>query len=208
LRAAAERVIVGQTPIVRLTMRIIPLEYRTFWRRFWAGWIDGLVLWPMFFLNRWIWAHVSSVAVLGFWHVVHTNLWLVYSVIGHAVWGQTVGKRITGVKVMQVSRERLGLKRALLRDAPWWAIGILGLVAEFPIVMTGVNPTHEKDRGTLGQIFMWGGMAWFALELATMLLNQKRRAVHDLIAGSVVVRVGPAVTQPAAGREATVTVGR
>ena len=52
------------------------------------------------------------VAVLGLWHVLNANLWLVYSAIGHAVWGQTVGKRITGVKVMQVSGGRLGLKRA------------------------------------------------------------------------------------------------
>lgn len=187
-------------------MRTIPIEYRTFWRRFWAGWIDGVVFLPIFFLNRWIWSHVSSVAVLGFWHVLHMNMWLAYSVIGHGVWGQTVGKRIAGVKVMQMSRERLGLKRALLRDAPWWAIGILGLVADCPKVMAGVNPAHVKNPGTLGQIFMWAGTAWFVLELATMLLNPKRRAVHDLIAGSLVVRVGPTVTQPAAGRDASVTV--
>jgi uncharacterized RDD family membrane protein YckC len=184
-----------------MTMPTIPLEYRTFWRRFWAGWIDGVVFLPIVLLNRWIWAHVSSVAVLGLWHVLHMNLWFAYTVIGHAVWGQTVGKRITGVKVMQMSRERLGLKRALLRDSPWLAIGVLGLVADFPKVMAGTNPAHVKDPGTLGLIFMWGGMAWFVLELGTMLLNQKRRAVHDLIAGSVVVRVGAAVAQPAAGGE-------
>ena len=70
---------------------------------------------------------------------------------------------------------------------------IAKLVADFPRVMAGVNPAHIKDRGTLGQILVWGGMAWFVLELATMLLNYKRRALHDLIAGSVVVCVGPAV---------------
>jgi uncharacterized RDD family membrane protein YckC len=128
------------------------------------------------------------------------NLWIAYSVVGHGVWGQTVGKRITRVKVVQTSRERLGLKRALLRDGPWWAIGVLGLVADYPKVMAGINPAHVKDHGTLGLIFMWGGMVWFVLELATMFLNRKRRAVHDLIAGSVVVRLG-AVIQPAGRSE-------
>jgi uncharacterized RDD family membrane protein YckC len=33
--------------------------------------------------------------------------------------------------------------------------------------------------------------AWLGLELLTMLTNSKRRALHDLIAGSVVVRVDP-----------------
>src|SRR3954466_10513445 len=97
-------------------MQTISPKYRTFWRRFWTGWIDAVVFLPIFLVNQWVWAHVSSVTVLGFWHVLNANLWLVYSVIGHAVWGQTLGKRVTGIKVMQVSGGRLGLKRALLRD--------------------------------------------------------------------------------------------
>jgi uncharacterized RDD family membrane protein YckC len=32
-------------------------------------------------------------------------------------------------------------------------------------------------------------LAWFTLEIVTMLSNRKRRAVHDFIAGSVVMRV-------------------
>jgi len=187
-------------------MQTISPTYQTFWRRFWAGAIDGVVFFPIFLVNRWVWSHVSSVAVLGFWHVLNASLWLVYSVIGHAVWGQTVGKRVTGVKVMQLSGDPLGLKRALLRDAASWVIAIVNVAGDFPKVMVGINPAHIKDRGTVGQILVWGAMAWFVLELATMLLNDKRRAVHDLIAGAVVVRVGPAVTEPAARREAAVTV--
>ena len=38
---------------------------------------------------------------------------------------------------------------------------------------------------------------WFMLEIITMLLNEKRRALHDLIAGTVVVR-----TQIDAGQSA------
>jgi hypothetical protein len=33
--------------------------------------------------------------------------------------------------------------------------------------------------------------AWGGLEIVTMLTNRKRRALHDIIAGSVVVRVAP-----------------
>ena len=32
-------------------------------------------------------------------------------------------------------------------------------------------------------------VGWFVLEITTMLANQKRRALHDLIAGTVVIRV-------------------
>jgi uncharacterized RDD family membrane protein YckC len=34
----------------------------------------------------------------------------------------------------------------------------------------------------------WLATLWFLLEIATMLTNEKRRAVHDFIAGSVVIR--------------------
>src|ERR1044071_7708561 len=113
-------------------MSTIPPEYRTFWRRLWTGWIDAVVLLPILALDRWIWAHVASAGLLFLWHALHMNLGIAYTVIGHAIWGQTVGKRITGVKVMQVSGERLGLKRALLRESPWLAIGVFGLAADFP----------------------------------------------------------------------------
>ena len=39
---------------------------------------------------------------------------------------------------------------------------------------------------------------WFVLEIITMLLNKKRRALHDLIAGTVVVRTSIAEDHPAA----------
>ena len=47
---------------------------------------------------------------------------------------------------------------------------------------------------------------WFVLEIITMLLNKKRRALHDLIAGTVVVRTSidenhPAVLAPSPPEE-------
>lgn len=34
----------------------------------------------------------------------------------------------------------------------------------------------------------WIALGWFLVEIVSMLTNERRRAVHDLIAGSVVVR--------------------
>jgi uncharacterized RDD family membrane protein YckC len=36
---------------------------------------------------------------------------------------------------------------------------------------------------------VYAGGLWFLAEVVTMLTNEKRRALHDWIAGSVVVRV-------------------
>ncbi|MFL6264288.1 MAG: hypothetical protein ACJ76Y_31765 [Thermoanaerobaculia bacterium] len=40
----------------------------------------------------------------------------------------------------------------------------------------------------MARLLALGGLAWFLLEVTTALTNQKRRALHDLIAGTVVVR--------------------
>jgi uncharacterized RDD family membrane protein YckC len=38
---------------------------------------------------------------------------------------------------------------------------------------------------------LWSSLAWWILEVATMLSHSKRRALHDFIAGTVVMRVTP-----------------
>ena len=38
-------------------------------------------------------------------------------------------------------------------------------------------------------ILVLAGLGWFLLEIGTTFINPKRRAVHDLIANTVVVRV-------------------
>jgi uncharacterized RDD family membrane protein YckC len=50
---------------------------------------------------------------------------------------------------------------------------------------------HISDKGLQTFPGVWPfaiiAFSWFLLELITMLTNKKRRAVHDYIAGSVVV---------------------
>ena len=46
-----------------------------------------------------------------------------------------------------------------------------------------------ENVNTVNWIISFSGLAWFLIEVITMLANNKRRALHDFIAGSVVVRV-------------------
>jgi len=38
-------------------------------------------------------------------------------------------------------------------------------------------------------VLAFAGLGWFLLEVITMLTNSKRRAIHDLIAKTVVMKV-------------------
>jgi len=119
-------------------------------RRFWAGVADGLIvgLLPALLL----WADLPWRASIGF--VVGVT----YSIVGVAVWGTTLGKRLLGLAVVDVrTGGRPTWAAAAIRVAP----AVVGLV---PYV------------GSL-TVFTYLPLLW----------RDDRRAVHDLLAGTVVV---------------------
>ena len=50
------------------------------------------------------------------------------------------------------------------------------------------NKGFPSDMNIMLKAFLSISLLWFLLELITMLTNKKRRAIHDYIAGSVVIR--------------------
>ena len=167
----------------------VPEQYQTFWPRFWAGWIDVLVLLPLWPVDYWIQAAAKSPYVLAPWFVLYAFVFDVYSVAMHARYGQTVGKMITGVKVLDLSGGKLSLRQALLRDSVPILLNVLAVADGLPQVLAGSNPYDALEFTWLLQLQIYASSLWFAAELLTMLLNSKRRAVHDFIAHSLVVRL-------------------
>jgi uncharacterized RDD family membrane protein YckC len=70
----------------------------------------------------------------------------------------------------------------------------VGVLVGLPDVAHGKSPYPDAAAGFAGLriidfVMIWSMSAWGILEVATMLLNSKRRALHDFIAGTVVMRV-------------------
>ena len=163
-------------------------KYHTFWNRFLAIFIDGMILKPL----EWMDAHVLSGAIdsLGImaWGLFYSVIGIVYYVAMHVRYGQTIGKTIAKVKVLDVSEEGyLSIKQACLRDI--LPILLVPISIYIYIQFAFYNQTWEG----LGESswFLYFGFAmfgWVLLEMISMLFNDKRRAIHDFIAGSVVVK--------------------
>jgi uncharacterized RDD family membrane protein YckC len=165
-------------------------QYRTFWRRFWAGVIDALVLWPLLWVDEAIGARTGSAPLLVLWSVFYSLSGVAYTIVLHGRYGQTIGKVILGVKVLDVSGSRLSMKQAVLRDSVLLVLVLGGLVVDLPSIAAGRNPYADGVELTTVQLILLNAtLAWFVVELVTMLSNARRRALHDFIAGSVVVRV-------------------
>jgi uncharacterized RDD family membrane protein YckC len=172
-------------------------RYRTAWRRLWAGLADGVVFLPLGWLDEWIWSAISTPLVLVPWFVSYSMSIVAYSVVLHWRWGQTLGKRLTGVRVYDVSGGALSLRQAAMRDVLPLVLNTVGVLLDLPLVAQGRSPYQEAAAlGASGlspfHVFvLWSSLGWFILEVLTMLSSAKRRALHDFIAGTVVMRLSP-----------------
>lgn len=123
------------------------------------------------------------------WSVVFYSSYWLYSVLLHARFGQTLGKMAAGVRVLNVSEERLpSLRQAFMRDVGYIVLNVTALIYVIYLILVS-KYGNIADVATLpNQIIGWAGLGWFGLEVVTMLTNRKRRAFHDYIAGTVVIK--------------------
>jgi uncharacterized RDD family membrane protein YckC len=164
-------------------------RYQTFWPRFWAGWIDSLLLIPFMGVD-WLVQQVAEAPVLlALWFVLYTYAYDIYSVTMHAKYGQTLGKMAMGIRVLSASEAKLSFRQALLRDAVPIFLASVSVINWAPRIFSGARQFGDNFELTwVDEVSIFGSLIWFVAELATMLTNSKRRAIHDFIAGSVVVR--------------------
>ncbi|HEY4416361.1 MAG TPA: RDD family protein [Verrucomicrobiae bacterium] len=176
---------------------MIEQKYSTFWPRFGAGIVDGLVFIPVDWLGSFVYSHLTSVFILVPVYIINTSAFLVYSIWMHARYGQTLGKMVTKVIVLDASERPLSLRQAVLRDILDVVVLPIGLATNIPKIIYGVDtysPTHQAT--TIEVVILYSTLGWFVIEILTMLTNRKRRALHDFIAGSVVIRKPDPALEP------------
>lgn len=189
--------------------RTFPLaeRYSTFGPRFWTGSVDSCVLWPLGFITTVLLSVNIPRIVAAVLVMVESLAWLIYTVVMHARYGQTVGKMVTKVRVVDFRTEGgISWRQAWLREGIPMALSLGFLGWEISLMLTGRLSPGAVASGevlTVSKRF-WLLTAlpglWFVAEVLTMLTNEKRRAIHDFIAGTVVVRTNTegSIAQPGA----------
>ncbi|MCD4743504.1 MAG: RDD family protein [Desulfobacteraceae bacterium] len=161
-------------------------KYLTFWPRFWAPTIDSLVLWIPTSLLPYLIFQIFDLerksTFLLYCFVVF--IYYFYGIYFHGTYGATIGKMITKVKVVDsITEESITFKQAFIRDS----IAILLSIIFVIYVFFADNSGNDIDVNSSFYIFLIPGL-WFLAEVITMLTNRRRRALHDYIAGTVVIR--------------------
>ncbi len=164
------------------------LKYAGFWRRLGAALIDVFIfipLYPSLFSGCTHWKTL-------FLESLGTGLlYTFYVVYCHGRWGQTLGKKITRIRVTKLDGTRINWRIAFLRYFVDFAFTILSFVVstatflsitDFNSVVCGVQP----DIGYVDLVSLaW--IIWICSDLAVLLFNKKKRAIHDFIAHTVVI---------------------
>ena len=168
---------------------INPDKYNTFWKRLLAGLVDTIIFIPFmigdFFINQ-----SDNIILFISWRLISIICWMTYIVIGHGKYGQTIGKKVMQIKVLDIDEEKtIGYLRAFIRESVWTIAEILGMsYLAYAAYTTKVN-NKELIKLVYEDYMSYTTLLWFSLELFTMMFNAKRRAVHDYIARSVVIKL-------------------
>lgn len=176
------------------------LRYAGFWPRLGSLMLDFFILLPWAAL--WFWAeHYRLFEVYAL--VPNVLFGLFYYVYLVRRFGGTPGKLIVGIKIRKLNGESVGYREAFLRYFPDFVFGLLVSVALlFPLLHMSDAEYHslsftQRSRRMIElapswyKPLQWTQGVWFWSELIVLLTNRKRRALHDFIAGTVVVHTSP-----------------
>lgn len=154
-------------------------RYHTFGPRFWSPSIDSALLWPVTVLLPLILSYIFP-GLQRYFQLLATLAFYAYSIYFHGTYGGTIGKLKCNIQVVDAKTELpIGYVHAFKRDA-------------IPLFFSVAILIQQISAGDESLLSLWSPstifLLWFLAEIITMLTNQKRRAIHDFIAGTVVVR--------------------
>lgn len=188
-------------------MEFLPLEmhqngilkpvYAGFGKRFLAAIIDFILLMVCAFFIVKLQTISLPLAILSF--AISSFLFAFYNTIFNARYGGTLGKLIVGVRVTHPDGTQIGWKEAFMRSIVDVFISIIMFGLQV-YAISKVNPNEYLAAGIGGRSMMlislypfWykyfnpASQIWYWSEMVVLLFNKRKRAIHDYIAGTVVI---------------------
>lgn len=158
-----------------------------FWRRVGAFFIDGLAVGVLGLLLGLVIGDVLA-GMGGYERFIGFAIALAYGLLNSRLTGgRTPGKYLLGIRVADLSGDPISIPRALLRQT----------VFSVPFFLNGA-PFDEQTLlsffGVVLSVLIFGGM--FAIIYLFVFNRKSRRSLHDLVAGTCVVRSLPAAGAP------------
>ncbi|MFN8416371.1 MAG: RDD family protein [Cytophagaceae bacterium] len=146
--------------------------------------------------------YINSLDRLMFFYTIIPLLLIkfVYNVYIPHRYGATSGKLVLGLQFLRIDGQEIGFKEAFLRYSVLFALSIFGAIVTTTALVqaddTNFNNLDWVEQATYLMSFSpilyviadWAGHVWTWSEVVVLLTNPLRRALHDYIAGTVIVK--------------------
>ena len=172
-------------------MEFLPIKkdgsavYAGFWKRFGASLVDSFVLFPFGMILIFHASNFVSSAIVV--TVVSSSFFAAYTVLLHYRYGATVGKMVTDIKVTLPNGSPIGIKEAFLRSCVELGLSIMTMFAEVSAISNADSEQYRSLIPTWHETVETICWIWFWSEVVVLLFNERKRAIHDFIAGTVVI---------------------
>lgn len=178
-----------------------PITYATFWQRFAAAFLDGIIVVVLWASIWYVWGVMTGLdptavsisrlnvnaevvfpfglaGVIGFFF--GGILWLYYAVQESSAAQATLGKRAIGLRVTDLEGRRISLARATGRFLAETLFPVfIGMVMMIPLLMiTSMMPFLDVPAYTL----------CFLLGYLIQPFTARKQALHDIVAGTLVLK--------------------
>lgn len=165
-------------------------KYQTIGSRFIALTIDGVIFIPIMIIGLVFGALIgSSPLALFIGNVLSALMFAAYYILAHGFYGQTVGKSYMNIKVVDISERNINIGQATLRYLPNLIPLIVLIGFGHPQFLAGNVSEMELYLGNIlivaSQIFT---PVWTIADIIVCFSSGKHRALHDFIAGTVVIK--------------------
>lgn len=173
------------------------MKYAGFWKRFGSYWLDVIIMLPLTALFFWGNEQSRLFQIYYFIPGLFVGLW--YHVYLVNKYGGTPGKLLLKIKISKLDGTDVGYKEAILRHS---VLFILTIFSSLPLMMVVFGMTdaeyfsmdwQARAKTSMERAPSWYGIVtilaniWIWSEFVVLLTNKKRRAIHDFIAGTVVI---------------------
>lgn len=174
------------------------LRYAGFWPRLGSLLLDIVIMMPLAIIAYIGQNHYRLFDVYELLPLVLFGLWFNVYLVGR--FGGTPGKLILGMRIVKVSGEAASYGAAFIRNFPLfildavWRIGFALALLQMTDAAYFALDWHHRNVALAKMVPPWshwvqvGMSVWFWSEVVVLLTNKKRRAIHDFIAGTVVVK--------------------
>lgn len=172
--------------------------YAGFGKRFGSAIVDMVILIPFMLMSHFIESLSLSMAIISV--ALLSLLYSAYTMYFHYRFGATIGKMALGIKVTLPNGERIGIKQAALRSSVDLAFALFMVGAQVIAISNAdpevyLNASWIERAEYITPLFpAWYGIVeiasqlWYWGEFIILLFNERERALHDFIAGTVVIR--------------------